>query len=213
MPEDMQRDLRPRLLRALASTEIVSERAARVADARFAAWMLGRMTDGDVLQDVWAAFHDWTQRPVMDNPRAIPDSPLDVLAEVVLVRDSGNDTIRELADHPAHDVRKHLVAFLRKRPFNRETWDLLQGTKAQVQMVDALKSEITEEELAWLLAQVSIASAKLRVLIAGTLMTAPCTDTVVQMLETLKADPDATVRDKAFESLRVRAERIAMIPK
>jgi hypothetical protein len=86
---------------------------------------------------------------------------------------------------------------------------LLVATRSLIQAIEALKSNITEQELGWLLPQVASFEAKLRKQIAGMLVTAPSTEPVAEMLEALKADSDAAVRDKAFESLRSRAERTA----
>jgi hypothetical protein len=203
-PSNAAVEVRERLLRSLASTDIEEDRAHRVADARFAAWALGRITDAEVLENAWTAFRDWTQRPVTDNPREIPDSPLDILVEVILVRDASSTAIQELADHQSREVRKQLVAFLRKQRFNRETWDGLLGTKAFPHIVEAFKISMSEEELAWLLSQITKASPKERAQITEALARAPLTSAVAQALEALESDPDVIVRDRAFNVLRER---------
>jgi hypothetical protein len=204
--KEMQTELRPRLLSVLASTDIVAERAARVRDSRFAAWMLSQQNDNEVLADAWAALRDWTQRPVMDNPRSMPDSPRDLLAQLILERDSSNAVLRELADHTDREVRMQVVTFLRSRPFESERWDILLGTRTLFQMLEALKNDISEFELSWLLTQITNPDKRVRRIGAEALLKAPVSERVTCTLERLQADPDPAVRDKAFEVFRMRSE-------
>jgi hypothetical protein len=202
--KELTPQLRQRLRDALASTDVVAERAARVNDARFAAWKLGQQIDDEVLADAWGALRDWTQRPVMDNPRSMPDSPLELLAETILTLDSSDAVVRELADHPDGGVREQVVKLLRDQPFDGERWDLLLPTRALVQMLVALKNNISQAELTWMLKRTESTEERTRRLVAEALLGAPSLEDVTVSLERLCADQSPQVRDKAFDVLRIR---------
>jgi hypothetical protein len=195
---------RDRIREALRSTDVAAERAPRVSDARISAWMLAQLTDEAVLLDAWIALDDWTRRPVVDNPRAMPDSPCDLLAQLILARDATDVVLAKLSQHPSRQVREEVLKSVRQAPFDRDRWNLLLGTSTHAQMIAALRSGSSAQELEWLIAQVDNSDADVRRLVAQALVGSSASQPVTAALQRLQHDPDPAVRDAAFATLAVR---------
>ena len=197
--------IRSRLRAAVMSDEFAEKRAGRVMPARFAAVGLARIRDTQARQDAWDALLDWTDRPVTDNPRYVPDSPIDILAEFLASSEPDLTRVRGLVLHASESVRVVATSRLRAA-FDKDVWNGFIGTAGEATAIKALARDTTPEELAWLLEKASSESPGVRSQVAATLesVDGPSVDAT---LAKLSSDPDPEVRDAAVRSLRSRKAR------